>query len=124
MEQNKDKALTVEQIQTTVSFLDALRENNQLLNPVAWKQKAIKLNYVIAIIPAAWAMGGAFGINVGIDADQAVKILQFLGVAFPIWHNIVLSLTSKNVTMNPLANDRILEQRSRALEPDFNDSDE
>lgn len=120
----KDKSLNVEQMSAIVEFVSALKENHQVLDPVAWKARAIKINYVVAIIPSLWALGGAFGFDVGITSDQAVKILQFLAVLLPIWSNALLAATSKNVTMSPTTNEKTLVQRSLSRSLSNTDSDE
>lgn len=113
----KDKSLNAEQISATIGMLDYVKENHQVLDPVTWKRGAVKYNYIIAGIPALWALLGSFGINVGLTSDQAVSILQSLLVIVPILHNILLAITSRNVTLSIKAKTKM---RSR----DINDSDE
>ena len=117
-----DREITVEQIQAGISVLEYLKENKQVLDPVAWKRGAIKANYGVAAIPVIWGVFEAFGVHLRVSAEYAGYIFQALVFVVPILHNMVLSATSKNVTMDPTFDKPVTVPRDIKFDPnDFSD---
>lgn len=87
-----------------VALLDYLKIGGQVLQPEKWKQRAITANYVIASIPALCIVLNVFGItDIKISAEDASIAWQAVMVLYGIGSNVLLSVTSKHVSINPLA---------------------
>ena len=109
--------ITINQIQAIVNYL---KVGGQILDPAKWKQHAIKANYIVASVPALFLVLNAFDItDIQISEELASSLWEILLAAFGIFSNIVLSATSKNVSMNPL-NTVSTDSTAR----DYSDSDE
>ena len=118
----QNREITVEQIQAGISVLEYLKENKQVLDPVAWKRGAIKANYGLSAIPVIWGLLEAFGVHLKISAEYAGYIFQALVFLVPVLHNMLLSATSKNVTMDPTFDKPVTISRDIKFDPsDFTD---
>lgn len=116
MRKDNDRNLTPEQVDSILSFL---KTGGQVFNPIAWKKKAIGLNYVIAATPAFLVMLNSFGLHIIVlTPEQATLAWQIALSAFGVLSNIVLSITSRNISLNPFDKTPVVTTRG------LNDSDE
>ena len=96
------KDFSIEQTNSILALYDYLKENKQVLNPVNWKRGAVKVNSAIALIPILWSVLSAFGYKFHITQDSAILLCKFSFFVLPIIHNVILSVTSKNISINPM----------------------
>jgi hypothetical protein len=105
--------MTSEQLSALIQYV---KVGGQVLNPIKWKQNAITANYIIASVPALCLVLNLFDItDISISAEDANALWQIGLTAFGVLSNIVLSVTSKNINLNPF---------NRTTTRDLSDSDE